>query len=209
MWESGRRAKDCLWPQGSLLRGGTAASRLGLSHPRGNASPPRFPQLVVDNPRCARKLRVGRALPCWQSLESCSPASRAVRPIERFLEVSDYLALGEHRATRRVLGQLGLSLGHRRFRVRSVSIPGVARWSVGRVRSVAPFQGTDADKAYAIHFAESDHAEPQITVEYASGGGGKYASHAHARKAVEPYLDLESPPRRLVVSRHGEISPRE
>ena len=85
----------------------------------------------------------------------------------------------------------------------------MARWSVGRVRGVAPSQGTDADKAYAIHFAESDEPVPQITVEYASGGGGKYASHAHARKAVEPYLDMESPPRWLVVGRAGEISPRE
>ena len=80
------------------------------------------------------------------------------------------------------------------------------RWSVGRVRSVAPSQGSDAEKAYAIHFAESDQPEPQITVEYASGGGGKYASHAHARKAVEPFLDLATPPRRVVVGRNGEIS---
>ena len=83
------------------------------------------------------------------------------------------------------------------------------RWSIGRVRRVTPSPGTDAEAAYAVHFAEDDQPEPQITLLYASGGGGRFASTAHARKAVQPYLDRERPPRWLIVGRYGEISPRE
>jgi len=79
----------------------------------------------------------------------------------------------------------------------------VSRWHIGRVRSVPPTPGSDCDTAYALHFREDDQPEPQITVEYVSGGGGKYASPAHARKVAEPYLNDEIPQRRLIVDRDG------
>jgi hypothetical protein len=77
----------------------------------------------------------------------------------------------------------------------------VSRWSIGRVRSVPPQPGSDRDAAFAIHFAEDDQSEPQMTVEYAKPS--KHASATHAREAVRPYLDDESPPRRLIVDREG------
>ena len=84
----------------------------------------------------------------------------------------------------------------------------MARWSIGRVRTVEPAPGTDCEAAYALDFAEDDQPEPNITVEYAAGGGRRYASPAHARAAAKPYLDDERPPRRLVVDREGNARPR-
>jgi len=83
----------------------------------------------------------------------------------------------------------------------------MARWSVGRVRRVPPISGSDREDASAIHFSERDLAEPNMTVEYAAGGGGRHAS-AHARSAVTPCLDDEDPPRRLIVDRDGNVRPQ-
>jgi hypothetical protein len=69
--------------------------------------------------------------------------------------------------------------------------------------------GSDCEVAFALHFREDDQPDPQITVEYASGGSGKYASLAHARKVAEPYLDDEIPPRRLLVDRAGNVHRRD
>jgi hypothetical protein len=85
----------------------------------------------------------------------------------------------------------------------------MARWSIGRVRSVPPAPGSDCEAAFALHFQEDDQPDPQITVEYASGGGGRYASPAHARATAAPYLDDEIPPRRLIVNREGNTHRRE
>jgi hypothetical protein len=79
----------------------------------------------------------------------------------------------------------------------------VSRWTIGRVRAVPPQAGSDRDAAFAIHFAEDDQPEPQMTVEYAAPSS--VASAAHAREAVGPYLDDDEPPRRLVVSREGAV----
>jgi hypothetical protein len=68
--------------------------------------------------------------------------------------------------------------------------------------------GSDCDAAFAIHFAENDQREPQVIVEYAGGGGWRYATQAHARRVVTPYLDDESPPRRLIVDRDGNVRPQ-
>ena len=84
----------------------------------------------------------------------------------------------------------------------------MARWSIGRVRTVAPAPDSDCYAAYALHFAENDQPEPNITIEYAAGGSRRYGSPAHARAAAEAYLDDEQPPRRLVVDREGKARPR-
>jgi hypothetical protein len=83
----------------------------------------------------------------------------------------------------------------------------VARWSIGRVRSVPPEPGSDCDAAFALHFREDDRPEPQITVEYATGS--PYASAYHARDAARPYLDEQLPPRRLLIDRDGNVRPRD
>jgi hypothetical protein len=44
-----------------------------------------------------------------------------------------------------------------------------------------------------------------VTVEYAKPS--KHASASHARAAVRPYLDDETPPRRLIVDRDGNARP--
>lgn len=85
----------------------------------------------------------------------------------------------------------------------------MTRWSIGRVRSVAPTPGSDCEAAFALHFQEDDQPDPQITIEYASGGGGKYASAAHAKAAAASYLDDERPPRRLLVDRAGNVHQRD
>lgn len=82
----------------------------------------------------------------------------------------------------------------------------VSRWTVGRVRSVPPKAGSDCDAAFAIHFAEDDQPEPQMTVEYAEPS--HLASAQHAEAAAGPFLDDENPPRRLIVSRAGDVRPR-
>ena len=79
----------------------------------------------------------------------------------------------------------------------------VSRWTIVRVRPVSPQAGSDRDTAFAIHFAEDDQPEPQMTVEYAAPSS--LASTLHAREAAGPYLDDDEPPRRLIVSREGEI----
>jgi hypothetical protein len=61
------------------------------------------------------------------------------------------------------------------------------------------------EAAFAIYFVGNDQSVPQMTVEYASGGGGRYATQAHARRVVEPYLDNEKPPRELIVDRDGAV----
>ena len=73
--------------------------------------------------------------------------------------------------------------------------------NIKRVRPIEP-SGADVENAYAIHLDEGP--EPQIVVEYAAGGG-KHASEAHARKAVEPYLDQDEVPERLIVDRDGNV----
>jgi hypothetical protein len=67
--------------------------------------------------------------------------------------------------------------------------------------------GSDCDAAFAIYFAENDQPEPQMIVEYASGGGWRYATQAHARRVATSYLDEETPPRRLIVDRDGNVRP--
>ena len=80
--------------------------------------------------------------------------------------------------------------------------------TINRIRSVPPTPGTDAEAALAIHLDEG--SEPQTTVEYAAGGGGRHASEGHARRIVQEYLDRgESPPRRIMVDREGNARPRE
>jgi len=83
----------------------------------------------------------------------------------------------------------------------------MARWKINRIRQVPPKAGSDSDDAYAIHF--DDGPEPQMAIEYAAGGGGKFASGSQARNAVTPYLDDEHPPRRLLVDSEGNVRPRE
>jgi hypothetical protein len=82
----------------------------------------------------------------------------------------------------------------------------MARWSIGRVRSVPPTAGSDCDAAFAIHFREDDQPEPQMIVEYAAPS--RHASVSHARNTATPYLDDEQPPRRLIVDREGNARPR-
>lgn len=82
------------------------------------------------------------------------------------------------------------------------------RWTIGRVRSIRQAPGSDCEAAYAIHFKEDDRADPQMVVEYASGGGGRYASATHARRAVDPFLGDKAPPKRLLVDRDGNARPR-
>ncbi len=74
--------------------------------------------------------------------------------------------------------------------------------NIKRVRPIEPTSGADVEYAYAIHL--DDGPEPQIVVEYATGGG-KHASEAHARKTVEPYLDQDELPARLIVDRDGNV----
>jgi hypothetical protein len=76
------------------------------------------------------------------------------------------------------------------------------------VRSVPPTAGTDAEAALAVHLGESE--EPDVVIEYAGGGGGRYATSGHARAIVREYLDRgETPPRRIMVDRDGHVHPRE
>lgn len=80
--------------------------------------------------------------------------------------------------------------------------------TINRIRSVPPTAGTDGEAAYAVHL--DDGAEPQTTIEYAAGGGGRHASEGHARRVVQEYLDRgETPPRRIGVDREGNAHPRE
>jgi hypothetical protein len=83
----------------------------------------------------------------------------------------------------------------------------MTRWTVARIRAVPAVPGSNRDAAFAIHFAEDDQPEPQMTVEYARGGTRRWASTVHARAMVKPYLDLEHPPRRIVVDRDGNPHP--
>ena len=75
--------------------------------------------------------------------------------------------------------------------------------NIKSIRPVEPTPGADVESAYAIHLDEGP--EPQMVVEYAAGGGARHASEAHARKAVEPYLDHEELPKRLIVDRDGNV----
>lgn len=77
------------------------------------------------------------------------------------------------------------------------------RRSIHRVRLVAATPETDAEVAYAVHL--DDGAEPHITVDFAEGTA---ASESKARQAVEPYLDVDEPPRRLLVDTDGNVSVR-
>jgi hypothetical protein len=78
--------------------------------------------------------------------------------------------------------------------------------TINRIRSVPPTPGTDAEAAYAVHLDEG--AEPQTLIEYAAGGGGRYASEEHARRLVQEYLDRgEAPPRRIGIDPNGNPHP--
>jgi hypothetical protein len=83
----------------------------------------------------------------------------------------------------------------------------VTRWTIARIRSVPAAPGSDREAVFAIHFAEDDQPEPQMTVEYARGATHHWASVVHARAMAKPYLDLERPPRRIVVDRNGDPIP--
>ena len=74
--------------------------------------------------------------------------------------------------------------------------------NIKRVRPIEPTPGANVEYAYAIHLDEGP--EPQFVVAYAAGGG-THASEAHARKAVEPYLDQDELPARLIVDRDGNV----
>jgi hypothetical protein len=79
-------------------------------------------------------------------------------------------------------------------------------WTIDRVRDVPPTAGSECYAAYAFHFVGADDPhEPQMVVEYTSGG--THASKQHARQVVQPYLDADTPPRRIVVDRDGNARP--
>jgi hypothetical protein len=73
---------------------------------------------------------------------------------------------------------------------------------IDRVRQVPPTPGSDASIAYAVHF----DSEPAVVVEYATSA---FASVAHARQVVTPYLNAEVMPRRLAVDREGKVRVRD
>jgi hypothetical protein len=76
-----------------------------------------------------------------------------------------------------------------------------------RIRQVPPTPGSDCDTAYAVHLDRQ--GEPNVTIEYAAAGEGRYASSSHARHLVQDYLGRgERPPRRIVVDRTGYARPR-
>lgn len=71
---------------------------------------------------------------------------------------------------------------------------------IRRMRWVAPTPYTDCEAAYAFHFDEG--AEPNVTIEYATGS--RDISPAHARHLVQDYIERsELPPRRIIVDRAG------
>jgi hypothetical protein len=72
------------------------------------------------------------------------------------------------------------------------------------VRQVPPTSGSDASIAYAVHLDSGE--EPAVLVEYATSA---FASVAHARRVVAPYLDAEVMPKRFVVDREGNARARD
>jgi hypothetical protein len=78
----------------------------------------------------------------------------------------------------------------------------VARWKIEREWSAAPTPGTDADVAFTFHLV-ANGAERQLTVEYAAPA--QLASTSPARKIVAGVLDDETPPRRVIVARDGDV----
>jgi hypothetical protein len=84
----------------------------------------------------------------------------------------------------------------------------MTRCSIGRIRAVEPTRGSDCEAAFAVHFAEDDQPDPQITVDYARGGGGQFASQQHVRSVVATDLDGGNVLRRIVVDRNREPHPR-
>ena len=78
--------------------------------------------------------------------------------------------------------------------------------NIDRILQVPPTPGSDNEAAYAVHFNAGP--DPDVTVEYAAGGGGRHASEQHARSVVQAYLDRdEAPPRRIIVDRDGNARP--
>lgn len=73
---------------------------------------------------------------------------------------------------------------------------------IDRVRQVPP--GSDASIAYAVHLDSGP--EPAVTIDYVTSA---FASAAHARQVVAPYLNAEVVPRRFVVDREGNARVRE
>jgi hypothetical protein len=78
----------------------------------------------------------------------------------------------------------------------------MARWRIDRERPAKPQPGRDTEVAVAVHLKQGRTGpEHQVTVEYVQG-----APTVTAWAAVQPYLELEKPPRRLVVARDGGVS---
>jgi len=82
----------------------------------------------------------------------------------------------------------------------------MTRWTIDRIRHAPWSAGSDCEDAYVVHFDSGP--EPHVIVEYAAGGGGRHASEVHTRRMVRPYLDDEHPPRRILIDRDGNPSPR-
>ena len=75
---------------------------------------------------------------------------------------------------------------------------------IDRVRQVPPTPGSDTSIAYAVHFDSGP--DPAVTIDYLTSA---FASAAHARHVVAPYMNAEIVPRRIVVDREGNARVRE
>ena len=71
---------------------------------------------------------------------------------------------------------------------------------IDRVRQVPPTAGADTSIAYAVYFDSGPEAA--VVVDYVTSA---FASAAHARQVVAPYLNAEVMPARFVVDREGSV----
>jgi hypothetical protein len=76
------------------------------------------------------------------------------------------------------------------------------RWRVERQDLLAePPRGWDVERAIAVRLVRGRGEKHTIIVGYDVG-----APTVSARMAVEPYLDDDDPPKRLLVQRDGQIT---
>ncbi len=76
-------------------------------------------------------------------------------------------------------------------------------WKIERDWPAKPAAGSDRDAAYAFEITAQGREARQVTVEYAAPS--RLASPSHARRILGPYLEGDDPPRRLIVSRDGDV----
>jgi hypothetical protein len=80
----------------------------------------------------------------------------------------------------------------------------VSTWTIVRDWPAKPVAGSDRDAAFAFELAAPGRESEQVTVEYAKPSS--LASLDHARSVVSAHLDDETPPRRLIVDREGNVA---